>query len=249
MSHLSSNEEGNERVWQSACATRRSVALCNACEITVLFGWINKATKIEMKSSTTNKLIANKEVRESKGTIVSNSLGDIAHGLKQDLLEVTRRLYLRVIDCSEKTTDGLLRENRHILAASVEVPTWSWDETVAIVDRVEDGINMGMNIEMEQNPIMDIEQVERHTCSDRNAHNALLNKGSDTELIEYNETLRKVRSISNVVLSFMKPEDRIEAKKKLKKKGRGRPRNNQKGQGVANGSLSNSDFKNRKMLS
>ncbi|KAK8583620.1 hypothetical protein V6N13_109027 [Hibiscus sabdariffa] len=46
----------------------------------------------------------------------------------------------------------------------------------------------------------------------------------------------------------MKPEDRIEAEQKLKKKGGGRPRNNQKSQGVANGSLSDSDFKNRKKV-
>ncbi|KAK8672602.1 hypothetical protein V6N13_110967 [Hibiscus sabdariffa] len=91
-----------------------------------------------------------------------DSLGDIAHELKEDLLEVTRRLDLSIIDCSENATDGLLRENRHLLAAWAEVPTWSWDGTVAIVDRVDDGINMGMNIEeMEQNPSMDIEQVER----------------------------------------------------------------------------------------
>ncbi|KAK8715702.1 hypothetical protein V6N13_043030 [Hibiscus sabdariffa] len=99
---------------------------------------------------------------------------------------------------------------------------------------------------MEQNPSMDIEQVETHACSDRHAHNALLNRASDAEVIEYNGTLRKIRSVSNVVLSFMKSEGRIEAEQKLKKKGRGRPRNNQKGQGVANGSLSDSDFKNQK---
>ncbi|KAK8706279.1 hypothetical protein V6N13_049851 [Hibiscus sabdariffa] len=204
-----------------------------------------KTAWVVEESSTTNKLIANKVVRESDGTIVPDSLGDVVHGLKQDHLEVTQRLDLRVIDCSENATDDLLRENRHILAASAEVPTWSWDETVAIVDRVEDGINMGMNIEeMEQNPSMDIEQVERHVCSDRHVHNALLNRASDSEVIEYNGTLRKVRSVSNVVLSFMKPEDWIEAEQKIKKKGRGRPRNNQKGQGVVIGYLSDSDFKN-----
>ncbi|KAK8610565.1 hypothetical protein V6N13_081721 [Hibiscus sabdariffa] len=101
---------------------------------------------------------------------------------------------------------------------------------------------------MEQNPSVDIEQVERHTCSDRHAHNALLNRASDAEVIEYNGTLRKVRSLSNVVLIFVKPEDRIEVQQKLKKKGRGRPRNNQKGQGVANGSLSDFDLKNRKKV-
>ncbi|KAK8505118.1 hypothetical protein V6N12_066652 [Hibiscus sabdariffa] len=132
-----------------------------------------KTAWVVEESSTTNKLIANKVVRESEGIIVSDSLGDVAHGLKQDLLE---------------------------------------DETVAIVDQEEDGINMGMNIEeMEQNTSMDIEQVKRHVCSDRHAHNALLNRASDAEVIEYNGTLRKVRSVSNVVLSFMKPEDRIEA--------------------------------------
>ncbi|KAK9004850.1 hypothetical protein V6N11_042303 [Hibiscus sabdariffa] len=152
-----------------------------------------KTAWVVEESSTTNKLIANKVVRESDGTIVPDSLGDVVHGLKQDHLEVTQRLDLRVIDCSENATDDLLRENRHILAASAEVPTWSWDETVAIVDRVEDGINMGMNIEeMEQNPSMDIEQVERHVCSDRHVHNALLNRASDSEVIEYNGTLRKV---------------------------------------------------------
>ncbi|KAK8662952.1 hypothetical protein V6N13_024838 [Hibiscus sabdariffa] len=168
-----------------------------------------KTVGVVEESSTTNKLIANKVVRESEGTIVPDSLGDVAHRLKQDLLEVTRRFDLRVIDCSKNATDGLLRENRHILALLAEVPTWSWVETLAIVDRVEDGINM---------------------------------------VIEYNGTLRKVRSVSNVVLSFMKPEDRIGAEKKLKKKGRGRPQINQKGQGVANGSLSDSDFKNRKKV-
>ncbi|KAK8603277.1 hypothetical protein V6N13_085468 [Hibiscus sabdariffa] len=71
---------------------------------------------------------------------------------------------------------------------------------------------------MEQNPSMDTKQVERHACSDRHAHNTLLNKASDTEVIEYNGTLRKVKSVSNMVLSFMKPEDRIEAETKLKKK-------------------------------
>ncbi|KAK9017821.1 hypothetical protein V6N11_000822 [Hibiscus sabdariffa] len=77
---------------------------------------------------------------------------------------------------------------------------------------------------------MDIEQVKRHTCSDRHVHNALLNRALDAEVIEYNGTLRKVRSVSNVVLSFMKPEDRIEDEQKLKKKGCGRPMNNQKSQ-------------------
>ncbi|KAK8572620.1 hypothetical protein V6N12_028670 [Hibiscus sabdariffa] len=101
---------------------------------------------------------------------------------------------------------------------------------------------------MEQNPSMDIEQVERHMCSDRHAHNALLNRAYDAKVIEYSGTLRKVRSVSNVVLSFMKPEDRIEAEQKLKKKGLERPRNNKKGQGVANGSLSDSDFKNWKKV-
>ncbi|KAK8556635.1 hypothetical protein V6N13_064654 [Hibiscus sabdariffa] len=161
---------------------------------------------------------------ESEDTIVLDSLGDVAHVLKQDLLEVTQRLDLRVIDCSENAID---------------------DETVAIVDRVEDGINMGMNIEeMEQNPSMDVEQFERHSCSDRHPHNVLLNRASDVEVVGYNGTLHKVRSVSNVVLSFMKLEDRIEAEQKLKKNGRGRPRNNQKSQGVANVSLSNSNFKN-----
>ncbi|KAK8626062.1 hypothetical protein V6N13_133714 [Hibiscus sabdariffa] len=165
-----------------------------------------------------DKLIVNKVVRESEDTIMPDSLRDVAHGLKQDLLEVTRRIDLRVIDCRENATNGLLRENRHILIASVGVPTWSWDETVAILDLMEDGINMGMNTEeMEQNPSMDIEQIERHAC-DRNAHNALL-KASDTKMIEYNGTLHTVRSVSNVVLSFMKPKDRIEAKKKLKREG------------------------------
>ncbi|KAK8528302.1 hypothetical protein V6N12_074833 [Hibiscus sabdariffa] len=156
-----------------------------------------KTAGVAEESSTMDKLIANKY-----------------------LLEVKRSLDLRVIDCSENATDGLLRDNRHILAAPIEAPTWSWDETVAIVDRVVDRINMGMNIdEIKQNPSMDIEQIERHTCSDRNAHKALLNKASDTEVIEYNWTLNKVRSVSNVVLSFMKPEERTGAEKKLKKKG------------------------------
>ncbi|KAK8990788.1 hypothetical protein V6N11_028749 [Hibiscus sabdariffa] len=43
-------------------------------------------------------------------------------------------------------------------------------------------------------------------------------------------------------------EDRIEVENKLKKRGRGRPQNNQKCQCVANVSLSDSDFKNRKKV-
>ncbi|KAK8535521.1 hypothetical protein V6N12_057037 [Hibiscus sabdariffa] len=93
-----------------------------------------KIAEVVEESSTTNKLIANKVVRESVGTIVPDSLRDVAHRLKKNLLEVTQCLDLRVIDCSENATDGLLRENRHILATSTEVPIWSWDETVAIVD-------------------------------------------------------------------------------------------------------------------
>ncbi|KAK8593376.1 hypothetical protein V6N12_045458 [Hibiscus sabdariffa] len=60
------------------------------------------------ESSTTNKLIANKVVRDSENTIVPDSLGDVAHGLKQDLLEAMQRLDLRVIDCSENATNDLL---------------------------------------------------------------------------------------------------------------------------------------------
>ncbi|KAK9002974.1 hypothetical protein V6N11_060548 [Hibiscus sabdariffa] len=70
-----------------------------------------KTAGVVEESSTTNKLIANKVVRESEGTIVPDSLGDVAHGLKQNLLEVMQRLDLRVIDCSENATDDLLREN------------------------------------------------------------------------------------------------------------------------------------------
>ncbi|KAK8603276.1 hypothetical protein V6N13_085467 [Hibiscus sabdariffa] len=64
-----------------------------------------KTARVVKESSITDKLIANKVVRESKGTIVPDSLGDVAHRLKQDLLEVTRRLDLRVIDCSKNATD------------------------------------------------------------------------------------------------------------------------------------------------
>ncbi|KAK8530729.1 hypothetical protein V6N12_013231 [Hibiscus sabdariffa] len=119
---------------------------------------------------------------------------------------------------AETSTMDTLIVNK--LMRESEVPTWSWDEIVAIVDRTLDGINMGMNIEeMKQQPSMDIEQVERHACSDRNASNALLNKATYTQVIEYNGTLRKVRSVSNVVFSFMHSEERIEVGKKLKKKG------------------------------
>ncbi|KAL4324822.1 hypothetical protein GQ457_11G028210 [Hibiscus cannabinus] len=48
-----------------------------------------KTAGVVEESSTTDKLISNKMVRESKGTIVPDSLGDVPHGLKQDLLEVT----------------------------------------------------------------------------------------------------------------------------------------------------------------
>ncbi|KAK8575849.1 hypothetical protein V6N12_063502 [Hibiscus sabdariffa] len=67
-----------------------------------------KTAGVVEESSTTDKLIANKVVRESEGAIVLDSLRDVAHGLNQDLLEVTRCLDLRVIDCSENATDGLL---------------------------------------------------------------------------------------------------------------------------------------------
>ncbi|KAK8557638.1 hypothetical protein V6N13_007994 [Hibiscus sabdariffa] len=66
-----------------------------------------KTAGVVEESPTTDKLIVNKVVRESEGTILSDSLGDVAHGLKHDLLEVTRCLDLRVIDCSENATDGL----------------------------------------------------------------------------------------------------------------------------------------------
>ncbi|KAK8704583.1 hypothetical protein V6N13_048203 [Hibiscus sabdariffa] len=67
-----------------------------------------KIARVVEESSTTDKLIANKMVRESEGTIVSDSLGDVAHKLKWDLLEVTQRLDLRVIDCSENATNDML---------------------------------------------------------------------------------------------------------------------------------------------
>ncbi|KAK8606349.1 hypothetical protein V6N13_030635 [Hibiscus sabdariffa] len=63
------------------------------------------------------------------------------------------------------------------------------------------------------------------------------------------ETERKVRNICEINFSFMKPTERAGAESKLQKKGRGGPRKNpSNSDGIVNGSLSDSDFINRKRV-
>ncbi|KAK8657942.1 hypothetical protein V6N13_036159 [Hibiscus sabdariffa] len=61
--------------------------------------------------------------------------------------------------------------------------------------------------------------------------------------IELNGEQRRIRQLSEINLSILSPVERCEAERRLKKKGRGRPRKKPlPEQGIANASLSDSDF-------
>ncbi|KAK8648625.1 hypothetical protein V6N13_129374 [Hibiscus sabdariffa] len=61
--------------------------------------------------------------------------------------------------------------------------------------------------------------------------------------IKLNGEQRRIRQLSEINLSILSPVERCEAERRLKKKGRGRPRKKPlPEQGIANASLSDSDF-------
>ncbi|KAK8574925.1 hypothetical protein V6N13_033854 [Hibiscus sabdariffa] len=61
--------------------------------------------------------------------------------------------------------------------------------------------------------------------------------------IELNGEQRRIRQLSEINLSISSPVERCEAKRRLNKKGRGRPRKKPlPEQGIANASLSDPDF-------
>ncbi|KAK8621392.1 hypothetical protein V6N13_067825 [Hibiscus sabdariffa] len=70
-----------------------------------------KTAWVVEEMSTTNMFIVKELVKELEDTIVLDYLGDMAHELQQDLLEVTRHLDLRVLDCSESVIDGPHQEH------------------------------------------------------------------------------------------------------------------------------------------
>ncbi|KAK8549180.1 hypothetical protein V6N13_063576 [Hibiscus sabdariffa] len=69
------------------------------------------------------------------------------------------------------------------------------------------------------------------------------------EVIEYRGQQRKVRQISEVLLSEIPPQKREVALNQISKRGRGRPKmKNTEANRIVNGSLSDSDFVNRKKV-
>ncbi|KAK8606594.1 hypothetical protein V6N13_030872 [Hibiscus sabdariffa] len=67
--------------------------------------------------------------------------------------------------------------------------------------------------------------------------------------IELNGNQRRVRQVSEINLSILSPVEQCEAERRLNKKGRGRPRKKPlPEQGVANASLTDSDFIRRQQV-
>ncbi|KAK8586515.1 hypothetical protein V6N13_010106 [Hibiscus sabdariffa] len=97
---------------------------------------------------------------------------------------------------------------------------------------------MRMRIGIEKTLIETAGVVEESSTTDK----LIVNKQDLLELMRRLD-LKVIDCSDNVT-----DEDRIEVENKLKKRGRGRPQNNQKCQCVANVSLSDSDFKNRKKV-
>ncbi|KAK8603280.1 hypothetical protein V6N13_085471 [Hibiscus sabdariffa] len=69
------------------------------------------------------------------------------------------------------------------------------------------------------------------------------------EVIEIGRQQRKVRQLYEILMSEVPPEDRVMTTKEIPKRGRGRPKTKiTESNQVVNGSLSDSDFVNRKKV-
>ncbi|KAK8636130.1 hypothetical protein V6N13_004839 [Hibiscus sabdariffa] len=73
------------------------------------------------------------------------------------------------------------------------------------------------------------------------------NQDLKTKYVKYKRLTMKVRSMPDIILSFVSPAEREEAYVKLAKRGHGKPCKKERPE-IANGFLSNSNFQNRDKL-
>ncbi|KAK8483223.1 hypothetical protein V6N11_070960 [Hibiscus sabdariffa] len=98
---------------------------------------------------------------------------------------------------------GCMRhEDLRVLEVPSEVPSWLSIETMAIVNRVDYDILMGLDIvKLERQPT---NVTTSEQFAERNETNGVLSHmASDAQLVPLDGKLRKVCSVSNVVFSLM----------------------------------------------
>ncbi|KAK8553139.1 hypothetical protein V6N13_089354 [Hibiscus sabdariffa] len=131
------------------------------------------------------------------------------------------------------------------------VPDRISDEQVGMINRLY--MDMGLNVD-----VLSCELEVNCVGSLQDKPNSVERAPSDIAKIQskcvrtsyiVNGGTRKVRSMSDIVLSFLSPNERFLAEEKLWKKGRGRSQQNPlNSQAIANGSLLDSDFCNQKRI-
>ncbi|KAK8608779.1 hypothetical protein V6N13_024192 [Hibiscus sabdariffa] len=141
--------------------------------------------------------------------------------------------------------DKIWEDNKVVDWRVMETASWMMDENVGMVQRDEEVRDNDVSAECGLR-----DELHVQTTKDADVISPICNGPSNrvniTEVIEYRGQQRKVRRISDVLLSEIPSPEQAVAPNQNLKKGRGRPKSkNTEDKRIVNGSLSDSDFVNR----
>ncbi|KAL4283707.1 hypothetical protein GQ457_16G016660 [Hibiscus cannabinus] len=144
--------------------------------------------------------------------------------------------------------DKIWEDNKVVDWRVMETASWMMDENVGMMQRDEEVRDNDVSAECGLR-----DELPVQTTKDADVISPICNGPSNrvniTKVIEYRGQQRKVRRISYVLLSEIPSPEQAVAPNQNLKKGRGRPKSkNTEDKRIVNGSLSNSDFVNRKRI-